>query len=206
MMRNVRDRSWRLHRRRGTAIMEFAVSLPLLGLTLTCTFFFGWAVVNQNHVWISDRYACWRQVRDGSAPTDAQLNQKFFGGRAQPVVTSRGPSDGVTERQFVSDVSSGGSSAAGELASELVLNRYPKGLGVGVQAAFPTTVKFWQRINGAISSLHARQSVEWRWRQAACSAVLADQMLQSVDGALTAMPGPAQGMGALFRTLSRQDW
>jgi hypothetical protein len=201
--RNRRPR--RLHGRRGTAIVEFAVSLPLLALVLTVTFFFGWAVMNQNHVWIADRYACWRQVRNGSVPTDGFLNQKFFGGVAQNVATGRNAGSTRTEQDLVSAVSAE-NQPAGSLAQELVLNQFPKGLDVTIQATFPTSVRFWQQFTGAIHSQHARAGVEWRWRQAACGNAVADQLLQTLDGMLTAMPVPANGIGSFFSRLYRDDW
>jgi hypothetical protein len=205
MRRHHVHRPRRLRRRGGTAILEFAVSLPLLALVLVCTFFFGWAVMNQQHVWIADRYACWRQVRNGSTATAQELNQNFFGGRATNISTARDSGSSKTEQDFVSAVAAD-NRPAGDLAQELVMNRFPKGLHVSIQAEFPTSVKYWQRFTGAIQSSHEREGVEWRWRQAFCASVVADQLLQPLDNMLSVWPAPATNVGRFFRTLYREDW
>ena len=71
-------RGRRARSRRGTAIVEFAACVPFLALVVIVTFFSGWAMVNQQHVWAADRYAAWRQVRTGTVPTDDELNRDFF--------------------------------------------------------------------------------------------------------------------------------
>lgn len=179
--------------------------IPLLALVVVVTFFFGWAMVNQQHVWAVDRYACWRQVRTGSVPADDELNQAFFAGRARDFRTARDGGSDRVEQDFAGEVASG-SAAAGDLASALVVDRFAKGLGVHAQGEFPTDVTVWQRYTGAIRSRHARSGVEWRWRQARCETVVADQMLSSLEGALTTVPSSASGMGAFLRTLYRHGW
>ena len=195
----------RATRRGGTAIVEFAVCIPLLALVVVVTFFFGWAMVNQQHVWTADRYAAWRQVRTGSVPSDDSLNQDFFAGRARNVLTARDDGTSRPEQDFVDDVA-GDSGPAGDLARGLVLDRFPKGLGVHDQAEFPTDVAVWERYTGAIQSRSSRIGVEWRWRQARCETVVADQLLPTLDGTLQTLPNPATGMGAFLRSLYRNNW
>jgi hypothetical protein len=192
-------------RRGGTAIVEFAACIPLLALVVVVTFFFGWAMVNQQHVWAVDRYACWRQVRTAAVPSDDELNQAFFAGRARGFTTARDEGSDQVEQDFAGDVAAG-SAAAGDLARGLVVDRFPKGLGVHAQGEFPTDVTAWQRYTGAIQSRHARSGVEWRWRQASCEAVVADQMLPSLEGALATMRSPAGNMGDFLRSLYRNGW
>ena len=195
----------RAARRRGTAIVEFAVCIPLLALVVVVTFFFGWAMVNQQHVWTADRYACWRQVRTGTVPSDDELNRDFFGGKARNVATDRDGGTSVPEQGLVDDVAAA-NAAAGDLARGLVMDRFPKGLGVNAQAEFPTDVRVWQRYTGAIHSRSARIGVEWRWRQARCETVVADQMFTSLEGALQTFPAPGTVMGSFLRSLYRNGW
>jgi hypothetical protein len=185
--------------------VEFAACVPFLALVVIVTFFFGWAMVNQQHVWAADRYAAWRQVRTGTVPTDDELNRDFFADRARDVVTSRDSGTSRAEQGFV-DAVVGESAAAGDLAGGLVMNRFPKGLGVNLQGEFPTDVAVWQRYTGAIHSRSARIGVEWRWRQASCEAVVADQDFTSLEGTLQSMPAAATGIGAFLRTLYRNNW
>ena len=99
-----------------------------------------------------------------------------------------------------------GAAAAGDLARGLVVDRFPKGLGLSLQGEFPTDVRAWQRYAGAIHSRHAREGVEWRWRQARCENQVADQMLSSMDGLLAATPAPADRLAAFLRSLYRNGW
>ncbi len=52
----------RASRRHGTAVIESIFCVPLIAIILGLTFFFGWAMRNQQRVIISDRYAVWRLV------------------------------------------------------------------------------------------------------------------------------------------------
>lgn len=57
--------------RRGTAMVEFVMCIPLLALLIAGMFFLGWAMRNQQKVKISNRYAAWRDVHNAKARTDA---------------------------------------------------------------------------------------------------------------------------------------
>jgi hypothetical protein len=194
--------------------VEFALALPLLALVLMLTFLFGWGMMNQQRTWIADRYACWHAIRVRARPTNVQINQLCFANRANPLTVTwefgepsqnAGPSLVGTEQNFVNAVVAL-DTAAGDLAQELVMNHLPWGLRVRVEAQFPTDVKYWQQYSGTFVSRSAREGVEWRWKQMACGAVVADQKLQTLDGALTAMPVPANLLGGFFRTLYREEW
>ena len=195
--------------RRGTAIVEFALALPLLAGVLLLTFSFGWAMTNQQHVWAADRYACWRQVRTGVQTTRDEINQGFFNGRASSVGVNyatkwHGSTDALSD--YVEEVSSG-SAAAGELAQELILNNhFPLDERVTLSADFPTKNLFWKRFSGAMQSRDSRAGLEWRWRQARCENEVADQRLPAVDGLLRTAPAPADVLARFFRGLYREGW
>jgi hypothetical protein len=192
-------------RRGGTAVVEFVVCIPLLALVLVATFFFGWAMTNQQHVWGVDRYVAWRQVRTGMRPSDPQLNQTYFAGRASNFGTSWDGGDLRTQQEFVSEAS-GHSATAGDFAQTELMTQWPRDVRVSVHAEFPTSVAYWNKFTGAISSRHARGGLEWRWKQAACEAPVADRMFTSLDGLLTTVPAPANGLGTFFAGLYREGW
>jgi hypothetical protein len=193
------------HGRGGAAIIEFAMCIPVLAMVVALTFFFGWGMVNQQQVWVAGRYACWRQVRAGSAATGDELNIDFCAGRASTFTASRDGGTTRAEQDFVDDVAAE-SAVAGDLAKGLVIDRYPKGLGVDCSGDFPTSNRVWRQFAGSIHGRSARIGVEWRWRQAQCCQEVTDQFLPVLENMLTQMPAPADGMGAFFRTLYRDDW
>ena len=59
-------------RRRGTALLEFVMSLPILLLVIAGIFFFGQVMRNQQRLRVSDRYVSWRHLHNNQAGTDMQ--------------------------------------------------------------------------------------------------------------------------------------
>jgi hypothetical protein len=62
----------RNHGRRGTALLEFVMSLPILLLVIAGIFFFGQVMRNQQLMRVADRYVSWRHLHNGQAGTDLQ--------------------------------------------------------------------------------------------------------------------------------------
>ena len=60
------------HRRRGTALLEFVMSLPILLLVIAGIFFFGQVMRNQQRMRVADRYVSWRHLHNNQAGTDMQ--------------------------------------------------------------------------------------------------------------------------------------
>jgi hypothetical protein len=60
------------HRRRGTALLEFVMSLPILLLVIAGIFFFGQVMRNQQRLRVADRYVSWRHLHNSQAGTDMQ--------------------------------------------------------------------------------------------------------------------------------------
>jgi hypothetical protein len=199
-------RRTRSRRRGGTAIVEFTMAIPLLAMVLLLTFSFGWAMTNQQHVWVSDRYACWRQVRTGVQATNQEINQSFFGGRASSVSATYEPGHFSQDAQDYASYVASGDAAAGDLARGLVMDHFPRDMRVRVQAEFPTGSQLWRRFTGAIRTRDAREGVEWRWRQARCETEVADQLISSMDGTLATTPAPADVLCRFLRSLYRQGW
>jgi len=149
------------HRRRGTALVEFAMVIPLLALIISLTFFVGWARTNQQHVWAATRYAAWRPVRGGGSVRTDDLNLWFFADRAEDVSLRSDHGPDQTREELVAaagDVSQ----RAYLLAEAGVLDRWPRSCLARTGAAFPTHLALWRRFQGVIGGSCRREGVEWR--------------------------------------------
>ncbi len=67
------------HTRRGTALIEFVMCIPLLALIIAGTYFFGMVMRNDQRLCVSDRYHAWRVVQNADAETDMrdQAHRQF---------------------------------------------------------------------------------------------------------------------------------
>jgi len=196
---------WR--RRRGTALPEFALCIPLLALIVAATFFFGWAAKNRQRVTVADRYAAWRGVR-ASGVSGGQLNETFFEDRADgvDVEVEVGTARTVeTIRDYVA-LAESFSADAGFLADELARQRWPRGWWVHVAADFPPQVEAFRHLTGAIHGQHAREGVEWRRGQADCVGVTVREYVPGLDEMLHGVPAPGTGVGQAFRQLMWVHW
>jgi len=193
-------------RRRGTALLEFVMSVPLFALIIMLTFFFGWSMTNQQHVKASSRYVTWRSVLTGSGASSEELNRLFFQDQApqdENYRTSRGggPSDALEGL-----VAASGSHGADveELARRLVMETFPRGRSTGIAVRFETSIDAWRQFTGRIHSRHTREGVEWRHREARVGGVLTEQFLFELDETLNNVPAPGDRLGRMFATLYRR--
>jgi hypothetical protein len=196
--------------RRGAALIEFVLVIPLLALVLGLTFFFGWSMRNQQRMRMAFRYAAWRRVHGvgetlPSPVSSREINRKFFGDAAAGVGVHfpRGPDQVLID--YVGEVSAR-SGRAGALAEELVLGHFPRGRGARGSAEFPTDVGLWQKFTGAIRASHVRDGVEWRRRQAGCGSAVRDMFLTTVDGAMSDVEAPGDSLAETVRGLYRSGW
>ena len=187
-------------------MVEFAMCIPLLALVISLTFFFGHAMMNQQHVRISDRYTAWRRVAGGNVNGQA-LNTLFFRERAEGtgVAEDRGPAE--TLEDYVAFASWSGADAE-RLARATVLQRFPRGQRATVRAEFPSNsgAAVYRRLTGAIRSSHYRDGVEWRRGQARCEDALRDEFLGDLDATLDNLPAPADTLGQVLRELYLAGW
>ena len=155
--------------------------IPLLAGIISLTFFFGRAMTNQQHVWVSSRYAAWRQVRSGEAVDTARLGSTFFEDRAADVGIERGLGQAETLAELIDAARQMGQRAE-QHADTVVWNRCPRGRTAAVAAEFPSDVGLWQRFSGAIRGYHARDGQQWRCADdVTCEADLRDQFLPDLD-------------------------
>jgi len=187
-------------------MLEFVLCLPILGFILVLTFFFGWAMMNQQHVKTSGRYAVWRQVRGKGRAAPEQLNRDFFRSKAGNVSVGAMAGPEETLRDMIESAGSAGAEAQ-MFADHLIREKLPGSAGAGVAVQFPTTVGLWQRFNDPIKHTHTREGVEWRRTEAACEEVIRDDFLAELDVTVQGLSGtPARKFGEVLRRLYNQQW
>jgi hypothetical protein len=217
-------------RRRGAAMIETAMCIPLFACILVGTMFLGWAMMDQQQVKTAARYVSWRHANSGAwtydfvdPNTDSEdaewfddpdhpgLNHMFFRDEAIGVSVSRsgGQNDEVED---LVDAAAGRSDYAGEFADKLLVNPYPdhgafpRAQGASVSAEFGTDVAAFKRYKGAISAYHIRDGVEWRKNEAGCRYVTRKQFLDDLDQVLLSVPNPGTEMGKMIRDTYVNGW
>jgi hypothetical protein len=219
----------RIRKRRGTALVEAAMCIPLLAAVIVLTMFLGWGMMNQQSVKAAARYTSWRRVygswnrpddADPNDPNDSSdiddpnhpgLNRMFFGDRARSIHVDRseGPSDEF--EQLVAAAFSE-SDYAGSFADRLIINplpdygRFPRARRAQVWAEFASDMAAFQKYQGDIYSHHIRDGVEWRRRQADCRHVTREQFLHTLDTVLRSVRPPGDGMAKMVRSLYLHGW
>ncbi len=183
----------RLPHRRGAVMIEFALVLPFLALIIGLTFFFGWSMVNQQHVRSAHRYLVWRDFYGWDDPNrpnanpltrEETLNRDFFAGGANPLSLHGSHSVTPDAIEGLLNAAGSGSSDAYDLAVDSVQNRFPHGLRASVHADFPTTVALWQRFTGTIEGRHDREGRCWRRHEVNYLEALRDLFLTDFDNAV----------------------
>jgi len=214
-------------RRRGSALIETAMAVPLLATILVGTMFLGWAMMNQQQVKASARYVSWRHANRGWAdpnvdpgdpnlanvddPDHPGLNHLFFRDTAVDIDVWRGGGQNDEVEEFV-NAAGAQSTYARDFADRLMVNPYPDhGVFPRAQAArvatrFGTDVEAFQKYTGSIRSYHIRDGVEWRRREAGCRYVTRKQFLDNLDQVLIAVPEPGAGMALMIRGTYVNGW
>ncbi len=195
----------RLHRR-GTAMTEFVLIVPVLGVILGLTFFFGWALMHKHQVLIADRYAAWKRIETGSWPTEEELNEIAFANRATDVQIGGSQHElRETAEDLVGEVGSRHEMARA-LADELTVNRFPAGRRAHVAASFDANQALWEKFTGHIRHRHAREGVTWRRDEVNCWSVLRDQYYDDFDQDMQRIRAPGNGMAQMIRRLYLRHW
>ena len=216
--------------RRGAALVELAMCIPLLAAILVGTMFLGWAMMDQQQVKTSARYVSWRHANSGTWTYDyvdpnndsedpvwaddadhPGLNRMFFRDKAVSIGVSR---SGGHDDEAESLVQAAGeqSAYAKEFSDKLLVNPYadhpafPGAQGASVSAEFGTEVSAFKPYKGAIKSFHIRDGVEWRRNEAGCRYVTRKQFLDNLDQVLLAVPDPGTEMGKMVRNTYVNGW
>ena len=188
-------------------MIEFVFIMPFLGFLMLLIFFFGWSMMNQQHVKTAARYAAWRHVIGPSDATGMGVNQSFFAQRADidklSIDYSAGP--GQTLQDYAADVGAV-DQQAGALARTLAVDTFPCSSQARIGAEFLTNVRSWQRFTGAIVSQCGREGVEWRRGQADLMQPMAEQFLGELNSKLDGIPGAGRSLGQVMRQLYLAQW
>ena len=207
------SRGFRPGRRRGNVLIEFVMVIPLLASILGFTFFFGWAMVNQQHVKIADRFQTWRKVRAGSRVGAVTLNNRIFQGHLDENAYGQNAGTYSTETLKTLEelvmAADAQSPDAAALADTMVMHRSPRGRWTTVHGHFPSEIGIFQQVEnyrGSIKHTHMRDGKEWRWRQIWCEPVLRDEFLYELDSTLRGVPSPGDGLAAMARRLYLTRW
>jgi hypothetical protein len=190
--------------RRGTALVEMVLVVPLLAGIIALIYFFGWSMGNQQKLRITDRYLAWRSVYGGSLTHD-QINDRFLDNKASYIDVDFAHSPSDTADELVT-ASGSYSQAARSLAEGTVLNRFPRGHTDRIVAEFPSSVGMWQKFTGAMQDGSGREGVEWRRGQAHLNPTLTDLFLRDVDTTVSGISDPGQQMGQMIRNLYLGGW
>jgi hypothetical protein len=174
--------------------------IPLIALIMSLTYFFGWALTNQQHILSAARYAAWADVVSDTGVTEGTLNALFLRqtGKNLQVLRDQGP-QGV--RQDLASTASQANQQLGAYASNLLLQSFPGESSVDVAVEFYPQKGFWSRFTGEMHGRTAREGVPWRITEVGCEDCLTDAFLDSLDAIL-----PANTAGNRIRQLYRASW
>ena len=194
----------KLARRKGTMALELYMVIPLLAFIVVLIFFLGWAMVNQQSVRVSDRYAAWSNVYGGGCSNIA-INQNFMENSAANVLLDYAPGSTQTAQDLVRNAQNGDPSplGAGVLAGDLIPNYAPVGCRDAVSAEFPSPpgAALWQRWQGPIQDGYGREGVEWRRSELREVQTIKKLYLTDIDNMIPTIPIPGDGMGKMIQNL-----
>ena len=159
-------------RRRGAAMTEMVLVIPILLVVVAYVFYFGRGVVRVQHARGMARYEAWREAAQAPGPwgnnpdfdqrdDSPLLNQTFYANNAQRVAETGGrwfPMDAPDElidraAQFSGDTS--------DLVDEAI-DAFPRGRTVRVHVDHEETIPLWQPFAGTIRHRHTRLGNDWK--------------------------------------------
>jgi len=204
-MRLYKNSSIRSSCRRGTAMVEFVLTVPLLATVLGLTFFFGWVMMHKHQVVVADRYAAWSRVEAGAWPGTDDLNIRCFARTADGVYLDT--LEGVTETVHdLVGLSAARGPRAGVLADRLLDERFPGGQRAQVGASWNASQPLWQQFVGRIKHQHGREGITWRRDEVSPWNTLRDEYYSDMDTSLENIRDPARNMGQMIRGLYLAHW
>jgi hypothetical protein len=192
------------------------MSLPLIAFIIGMTFFFGQAMVNQQHVKVADRYVAWREAVTGKDQSGVDLNPLFFQRRAGNISIQTGvwPDPDPTVQKMADTVDKLVRTSQQQLLPQFVQTQIvAQGRLAKVAADFPTDVGLWNRLGltGAITSYCAREGGSWSRGQLSYGDVIGTVYLGSLESGLqNLLNNPdnslAQGLIKVIFGLYQSDW
>jgi len=192
--------------RRGAALIEFVMIIPMLAMIIGLTFFFGWTMANRLHVRESSRYAAWRHVRTKSAVGSGRLNEAFYDHRGTNIGITRGLGTEETIDDLITAAGTMGSEHA-TFADSVIWGCGHQGRTVRVRAKFPSEVGLYRRFQGRLASYHARDGRQWRREDDLTPEQdVRDVFLSDLDQALYALENGGSRMAKVMRITYLNKW
>ncbi len=192
--------------RRGAALIEFVMIIPMLAMIIGLTFFFGWTMGNRLHVRESSRYAAWRHVRTKSAVGSGRLNEAFYDHRGTNIGITRGLGTEETIDDLITAAGTMGSEHA-TFADSVIWGCGHQGRTVRVRAKFPSEVGLYRRFQGRLASYHARDGRQWRREDDLTPEQdVRDVFLSDLDQALYALENGGSRMAKVMRITYLNKW
>lgn len=156
-------------RRRGAAMTEMVLVLPLLVFVLAMMIFFGRGMVRAQRALVMDRYATWRTVYGAPGPQFAaqpgttSYNETFFAGQASAIEMSLDdelPKEAEDDMlDAVADVDNGDTLA---MVTE-IYTLLPGGLTTRFETTHENTVAIFQPFEGPLNHRHTRAGNDWKF-------------------------------------------
>ena len=193
--------------RKGTALLEFVMSLPLLAMVIVGTFFFGWAMRNHQRVRIASRHVTWSHVYESArTPNSADVNDLFFDMRGEGTYIEGEGFAGNALEDYVQAVRNRDEDA-GRVVEEMINEADPpEARREMVESNFVTSNDLWQRLaDGEIRMEHHRAGRTWRRPEwSPLSTVTTETLLEECD-AMSDAPQDSKVESAL-RLLYEGGW
>ncbi len=179
--------------------------VPLLATIVAVSVFFGWALMHKHQVVVADRYSIWRKTQAGSWPSEEQINDICFMGRAQTVSLSSlgGISDTLDELSLYAGQQGAGAQL---IVEEVLADRLPAGRRARVSAIFNHNMEIFTRTSGRIRHHSGREGPCWMRSNANPWPGFRDIYYEEMDTGLTSVPAPADGMAQMVRGLYIARW
>ncbi len=177
------------------------MALPLLAMVIVLTFFFGYTMINQQHVIAASRHVAWKAAyTGGQTPSFEELSEGFYENKADSGDVSLGSGPIETQRRLIRYVEEQGNVPATELIEICLDPTWPRGRDAKVRANFTTSIRAWQKLVGPRDHQHVREGLEWLrtppvgpseyYRQASYLEPIRDQFLPALDNAIKEIGDP----------------
>jgi len=192
-------------RRRGTALVESVLAIPLLAGVLVLIWWVGWAMNNQQRVRSAANYEAWRGVHGGEV-TGIETVEFASRGVVRDVVRDGGP---WGTRDEVVELAAVVGQDAAELADRGPRNRFPAGWMVTMTAEFPTSVSLWNRVQNSQGDMRVRtgrDGVTWRRGEAFMRTPIVEMYISELETRMESVPEPGDAMAQMVRNLYRGGW
>ncbi len=233
-MNRLKGQSRRPHRaRRGVALLECMLVLPLLAFFLMAILIMGWGMQNRQQTEISARLLGWAGAReitifDGEVPERygwnwdlvirnnlmARRNQEETIGYSSLVGGTVSNADGIvvdtrdTLYEWVQAVTAAHDEAGAAAYMWMIsTSHWEWGVGIEIRAVFPSPWSYWEYLGEkVVETWFVREGVEWRYGQIHNEQVITEEFLYDVDDALESVEDPGDALAAQFIWMYRAEW